>query len=313
MLKARSVFAAKVETTMGTAESLTGTDAVYDAYDVVMNPQITKVVRPSQLSFEPIGSVSNGHIGQVGFKTDLVWDGTSTLPSMFEVLFPACGWVKSSTTFKAFTSPPGTADGVKTLTLQAYIDGTLRMLAGAVGDWTWYLPTGRPSYIEWVFTGIWQDVTDAALLNPTTPTAKAVRFNTASTCTWDSVSIASTEQFVIASGNTVSMAYSAATASGYKHGYISNRLSTIRGNPESVLVATQDRFLKSKENTQAALAITFLGNGTSTVGFSAPKASIQTITETVREGLLCDDILWQCNKNASAENEALAITFTAST
>jgi hypothetical protein len=89
-------------------------------------------------------------------------------------------------------------------------------------------------------------------------------------------------------------------------------MTTIRGNPETVLVATQDRFLQSKNNTQAALAITFLGNGTSTVGFSAPKASIQTIVEAVREGLVCDDILWQCNKNASAENEALSIAFTAS-
>lgn len=311
MLQARSVFAANVEATAGTAESLSAPNAVYDVFDLRANQSFQKTRRPSQLSFEPLGSVTQGYVGQFSFKTDVVWDGTSTLPAMFEVLMPACGWVKTSTTFYPITAPPGVS-GVKTATLHAYIDGTLRKLVGAMGDWVWYLPTGRPSYIEWTFTGIWQPVTDTALLNPTTPTAKAVRFNTTNACSFASQSIAAAEQFVISSGNTIAMAYSSDTASGYKHAIVASRNTTIRGNPESVVVATQDRHLMCQDNTQEALAIEFLGNGTSKIGFSAPKASIESIADAPRDGLQCDDILWQCNKNASAENQALAITFTAS-
>jgi hypothetical protein len=311
MLTARSVFAANVEATAGTAESLDATHAVYDVYDLQANQAIQKTRRPSQLSFEPLGSVSQGYVGQFSFKTDVVWDGTATLPAMFDVLLPACGFAKTGSTFYSITAPPGST-GVKTATMHAYIDGTLRKLVGAMGDWVWYLPTGRPSYIEWTFTGIWQPVTDTGLLNPTTPTAKAVRFNTTNACTYNAVSIAETEQFVVASGNTIAMAYSTNTASGYKHAIVAARVSTIRGNPESCLVATQDRYLMCQNNDQAALAIEFLGNGTSKIGFSAPKAGIETITSAPRDGLACDDILWACNKNASNENQALAIAFTAS-
>jgi len=312
MLRARSVFAAKIETTPGTAESLTASDAVYDVYDLNPNDTAQKTVRPSQLSFEPLGSVSGAYVGQFSFKTDWVWDGSSTLPAMIDVLMPACGWVKSGSVFKPQVAIPGSS-GVKTVTLNGYVDGVLKQLVGAAGDWTWYLPTGRPSYIEWVFTGIWSDVIDESLLNPTTPTAKPIRFNTTNSCSFDSVSIAATEQFVISSGNTVAMKYASNTASGFSHAFVANRLTTVRGNPESCLVATQNRYGMSRANTQAALAIEFLCNGTSKVGFAAPKASIQTIAPVARDGIECDDILWHCNKNASAENESMSITFTAST
>ena len=63
LLKRRRVFAAKVETTIGTAESLTGAEGVYNAYNVMIQPKISMTPRESQGGFGMLTSVPQGLAG----------------------------------------------------------------------------------------------------------------------------------------------------------------------------------------------------------------------------------------------------------
>ena len=158
MLKRRRVMAAKTEVTPGTAVSLANADGAFNAYDVMIQATIDVEEREAQGAFNRLSGVPGARTGTVTFRTDLGWDGTATLPTWATILLPACGWVNSAGTLTPRSEAPGT--NVKTLTLGVYEDGVLKTLAGAAGTFVLNCPTGKMAFIEWTFTGVWQDVPD---------------------------------------------------------------------------------------------------------------------------------------------------------
>jgi hypothetical protein len=68
------------------------------------------------------------------------------------------------------------------------------------------------------------------------------------------------EQITIDAGNEVVMLEDATQASGFLHGIITNRRPAITANPESVLVATQNRHNIWTTSTAYALQITLDGH-----------------------------------------------------
>jgi hypothetical protein len=99
-------------------------------------------------------------------------------------------------------------------------------------------------------------------------------------------------------------------ASGFIHGIIVDRRPTIQANPESVLVATQNRHNIWTTYTPYAIQITLDGPSTSTLGITAPKAQILNIQEADRNRVVVDDIEFLCTKNGATQNEELYFTFT---
>ena len=99
MLKRKRVFAAKIEATPGTAESLTNTEGAFNAYNVMAQATIAMEEREGQGGFNYLSAVPGAYGGTLSFRTDLGWDGTSTEPTWASVLLPACGWVDTSGTF----------------------------------------------------------------------------------------------------------------------------------------------------------------------------------------------------------------------
>lgn len=307
LLKRVRTLAAKVEATPGTAESLTASEGVFNAYDVMIQPSIAMTDREGSGSFNYLTSISEGHTATVTFKTDIPWDGTATEPTVFSVLMPACGWIESTNVWKPRSEAPGS--NVKTLTLGVYINGLLKSIKGAVGTWVMTLPTGRFVTIEWTFTGIYIEPTDTAIITPTYPTTNPLRFASAAACTFNSVAM-QVEQITIDAGNEVIMLEDPTQASGFLHGLIVNRRPTINANPESVLVATQNRHNVWTTSTPYAIQITLDGPTTSTLGITAPKAQIINIQEADRNRVVVDDVEFLCTKNGSTQNEELYFTFT---
>jgi len=309
LLKRKRVLAAKIESTPGTAESLTAAEAAFNCYDIMIQTETELEKREGQGSYGMRASVPGGYKGRITFKHDASWDGTATEPSWADTFLPACGWVKSGQVFTPRTEAPGS--NVKTLTIGVYIDGVLKLLRGCVGTFKLNCPTGKAAFLEFDFMGIWQSPTDTAILAPTYPTAQPLRFAT-STTTWNSVDLL-VENLTLDSGNTMMLRESSGTAAGFSAGLITNRIVTITGNPEAKLVATQDRYGKLLDMSEHALTWSLDGPTNSVITINAPKAQIQSISEADRENMVVDEITWQANRNGSSVDEECSITFTAAT
>lgn len=313
LLKRKRVLAAKVETTVGTAETLTASDAAFNAYDVMIQPTIEVESREGQGAFNYLAGVPGARSGTATFRTDLGWDGTATMPSWASVFFPACGWVETSQVFNPTTEAPGS--NVKTLTIASYQDGKKRLLTGAAGTFTVNLPAGRTGFIEWEFQGVWGGETDTAILAPTYPTASAIRFASAA-ATYNSVDL-TVENVTFNAGNQVVLREDASTAAGLVSAIVTNREPRITCNPESVLVATQDRIAAWTGATESAFSVAIDGPApsatTSTITFSAAKAQIINNQEGDRNRIVVDDLEFSCNKNSTTNDQELQITFAEST
>jgi len=307
LLKRIRTLAAKIETTPGTAESLTNAEGAFNAYDIMLQPSIAMTDREGSGSFNHLTAISEGQTATMTFRTDLPWDGTATEPTIFSVLMPACGWTETTNVWKPRSEAPGT--NVKTVTLGVYVDGLLKTIKGAVGSWVMTLPTGRMITIEWTFTGVYVEPTSTAIIAPTYPTTDPLRFAAATACTFNSVAM-KVEQITIDAGNEVVMLEDPTQASGFIHGIITNRRPTINANPESVLTAAQNRHNIWTTSTAYAIQITLDGPSTSTLGITAPKAQIINIQEADRNRVVVDDIEFLCTKNGATQNEELYFTFT---
>jgi hypothetical protein len=309
LLKRKRVLAAKIETTPGTAETLAGADASFNVYNIIAQQEIEMESREAQGGFGMHTSLSGGRKGRITFSVDASWDGTATEPSWADTFLPACGWVKAGQVFTPRTEVPGT--NVKTLTMAIYQDGELKKLSGAAGTFQMVCPTGRTAYFTFDFQGIWVAPEAAAILAPTYPTPLGLRYAT-STTTWDSEPLC-LENITLDSGNTVILKECAANVSGYDYALVTNRVVTVTGNPEAISSGDYDRFAKHLSNSEASLTWNLDGPTNSVLTITAPKAQIVDIKEGDRNGLVVDDITWQCNRNGSNIDQEISMTFTAST
>lgn len=307
LLKRKRVFAAKIESTIGTAESLTSADGAFNVYDLMIQPTIAVEDRPAQGSFNQLPGTPGARLGTATFRTDVGYDG-SAIPTWASVLLPACGWVNSSGTFTPRSEAPGS--NVKTVTIGGYVDGVFKTIYGAVGDWRAICPNGRLASIEWTFQGLWGAPTDVALISPTYPTETALRY-AAATSTFNAASLC-VENITFSAGNTIKMIECGDSATGFKHAIITDRRPMVTANPEATLVATDNRYGDWLASTEGELSVELDGPSTSTVEFNAPKAQIRNSQEGDREGLVIDDVEWSCNRNGTTDDEELQLVFTAS-
>jgi len=309
LLRRKRVLAAAIETTIGTAETLDASDAAFNVYNALINPNITMIQREGQGSFNYLTPIPSGYSGTATFRTYLEWDGTATEPAWAETFLPACGWVKSGQVYTPRSEAPGS--NVKTLTIGLYEDGVRKSLAGCAGSFVVTLPTGNPGYIDWTFLGVIQDEVDEAILAPTYPTDKPMRF-AGGLAEWNDVNLC-VSQATINSGNNVILRECPTTEAGYISAIITDRRPTINVDPEAVTVAAQGRWAAWLAMTEYALELDIGGPGNSVLSFDAPKATIINKQEGDRSGMVVDEIEFQANKNAATHDQELSITFTAAT
>lgn len=298
-------IAAKVETTPGTAESLTASDGTFDVYEPTIQATIEMNERNSQGSFGKYSQIAGPRMGVVTFSSD-VTIGATALPEWASTFLPACGWVESTNVFTPRSEAPG--DNVKTLTIGVYENGVLKQIAGATGTFRIVCPAGRLASIEWTFTGVWQEPTDVALISPTYPADTPLRFASA-TCTYGGTA-QKVENVTVDAANNVVMREDPTTATGYSTAIITDRYPRITANPESALVGDDDHYGDWIANAEAAWAVTLNGPSSSSLAISAPAAQIINCQEGDRNGVQIDDIEWAVNKNGANKDQELSLTFT---
>lgn len=305
LLRRKSVFAAKVETTIGTAESLTGAEGVYNARDFEIQPTVAVTRREGQGGFNYLPGIPEGMMGTCKIVHDLTYNGTD-IPTWASVLLPACGWVDSAGTFSPKTEAPGS--NVKTLTIGHYKDGKRALLSGAMGTFKIVAQTGKVAYIEFTFTGKYSsNETDTAIISPTYPSVLPLRV-AAGALTWNSVALC-TSSVEIDAGNTVIMreCVNATDRSGYVSALVTNRAPVITADPESVLVATQDRDALWLTSSPQAFSLQ-IGSSGSSITIAAPKAQLENKQQGNRSDMLIDNLTWLATAGSSVDTE-LTIAF----
>lgn len=305
LLRRKAVFAAAIEGTIGTAETLDGTDGVFNARDFSLQPNIAMTRREGQGGFNYLTSIPEGMTGTCTIVHDLTYNGTD-IPTWASVLLPACGWVDATGTFSPKSEGPGS--NVKTLTIGHYKDGKRSLLSGAMGTFKIVCPTGKVAYIEFTFTGKYSsNETDTAIIAPTYPTVSPLRF-AAGALTWNSVALC-TSNVEVDAGNSVIMreCVNATDRSGYVSALVTNRAPVITADPESVLVATQDRDSLWLTPTAQAFSMQIGASG-SAITIAAPKAQLENKQQGNRNDMMTDDLTWLCTQGSSADTE-LTIAF----
>lgn len=305
LLRRRAVFAAKVETTIGTAESLTGAEGAFNARDFTIQPNVPITRREGQGGFNYLPGIAEGMQGTCTVTMDMDYDGT-TVPTWASVLLPACGWVQTTGVFSPLSEGPGT--NVKTITIGHYKDGKRALLSGAMGTFKIMAPTGKMASIEFTFTGKYStNETDTALIAPTYPTTLPLRV-AAGALTWNSVALC-TSNVEVDAGNSVIMreCMNATDRSGFVSAIVTNRQPVITADPESELVATQDRDALWLTSSPQAFSIQIGVAGTS-ITVAAPKAQLENKQQGNRNDMMTDDLTWLATKGSAADTE-LTITF----
>jgi hypothetical protein len=305
LLRRRAVFAAKVEATIGTAESLTTSEAAFNARDFTIQPNVPITRREGQGGFNYLPGIAEGMQGTCTVTMDMAYDGT-TVPTWASVLLPACGWVATAGVFSPLSEGPGT--NVKTITIGHYKDGKRSLLSGAMGTFKIMAPTGKMASIEFTFTGKYStNETDTALIAPTYPTTLPLRV-AAGALTWNSVALC-TSNVEVDAGNSVIMreCMNAADRSGFVSAIVTNRQPVITADPESELVATQDRDALWLTSSPQAFSMQIGVTGTS-ITVAAPKAQLENKQQGNRNDMMADDLTWLATKGSAADTE-LTITF----
>lgn len=307
LLRRRAVFAAKTETTVGTAETITASEGAYNARDFSIQPTVAVTRREGQGGFNYLAGIPEGMMGTCTIVHDLSYDGT-TIPTWASVLLPACGWVDTAGTFSPVSEGPGGSGGVKTLTLAHYKDGKRSLLSGAMGTFKISCPTGKMAFITFTFTGKYSsNETDTAIIAPTYPSTLPLRFSPG-VLTWNSVNLC-TSNVEVDAGNSVIMreCVDASDRSGYKSAIVTNRAPVITADPESELVATNP--LESKWLTSVPEAFSMrIGVSGSSIVIAAPKAQLENKQQGNRSDMMTDDLTWLATAGTTVDDE-LTIAF----
>lgn len=305
LLLKKAVLGGKIESTIGTAEALAAADCTINAYNVVINPETEVEQREGQGGFGKLASIPGARRGRATFSVDLAYDG-SAVPAWASTYLPACGLVLSTATYKPRTEVPGS--NVKTVTIAAFIDGVRRQIYGAVGNARFVLPTGRMGRIEFDFQGVYSDEADVAIPSSINYVNTLPLRVSGGATSWASSNIC-LESATIDLGNVITARECSTSAAGIDSFVITDRNIRVTGNPESKLIATQNRYGQFRDATEGILSFTIAGPTTSTVVFSMPKAQIVSKPMGDRNGIMIDQIEWQANKNVDTADEELSFTF----
>ena len=300
LLTRQRVFAAKAEATTGTAESLTATDGAYNVFEPDFTPEITMNDRPGQSALSVLPSVAGTLMGRYTFETELTGDGGSGASGgSWETLLTACGFDESTNTFTPAT------DATVTLTMASYEDGRRRLLVGAMGTFTMTFTAGNPVRIAWEFAGKLGAHADVAIIEPTRPTLIPPTFKSA-TLTVGAVAY-KISQMTITQNAEVVMREDATDATGIHAAYIVSRGVMVSMDPEAVLHATVDWHAAWRAGTEYALNCVVGSDANNTITITAPKMQIRNNPVGDRNGILVDNLEFQCNRSAAAGDDELQI------
>ncbi len=311
LLKTNRVLLAKLESTVGTPESLVASDGTFCAYDIEINPNIDFQQRTQQGGMSHLAGKTGSESCQLSFKMNLYGDGAAGVPDWADIFLPACGMVKDGQIFKPSSKGVGTLSTTpRSLTMGVYQDnnGLKKSLVGATGNVRFSFAAGQMVVLEFAFSGVWQDVIDnASLPEPNYPDDLPLSCLGA-TMTLGGVSIPCWASLAIDLGNEVSLRPCATQAKGFVSSLITARRVTGTIDPESAQVSVFDPYSDWTSSNESALSLS-VSDTVDTITIAAPKAQFTNVQEADRNGMQTDAVSFQCNADTDAGDDELSLTF----
>lgn len=295
-----SLVAAKVETTTGTAESLTGTDASLICRNASLQPNDTYVRRERIGGQGNIKGVPGPRTGTFTGQFEAVGSGTDgTSPAYALAFFPACNLVESTGIWTPTT-------GAGTVTIGMYQDGKLKILYGARGDLKLIVAPGEVPVWEVSMQGLYNELTDTALLSPTFPTVLPDLTNRTFTINSYAAVISRME---IAMNNVVGLREDAGNTSngGIRCAKITNRDPMATFDPEETATGTIDWDALYEASSEHDFSYQIGSTAGNVIQVTSTTAQVRKRPNGNRDGVLTRDI--EVGFNEAAATAPFTITF----
>ncbi len=307
------VIAGKVESTKGTAETLTASEATMVISQANYTPDIVMVEREIlSASLSKFSALSGTKAGAIAVRTELKGAAAAgTAPKIGEFL-KAAGFSETVVASTSVTYNP-ISTGVETITVGEYSDddastGLRHLIAGAAARSCRISGNvGEPMFVDMEFFGKYQDTTDVAPLAPTLDTlAPPVLLGATFTIGGYAANISN---ITIDYAPSVALRSDITEATGWDHALIVDRTPTISFDAEQPLVATYDFLGIMKAATEGALSLAYGSDAGNTITITAPKVQYTSISEGDRNGIATFQVEGRLNRDSSADDE-LVIAFT---
>lgn len=300
MISRRKTIAIGIETTKGTAVSLSAAmsnSVVYDAKMTVGDIFGEGEREPGLSSSGTLESVPGPQMGQFSFTSDVVFNDL-TMTGL-----QACGMVVSGAgPYTAVPSADTTAH--KTVTAALWEGGRKKLMRGCSGNAVIRASgAGQRLQIDWTFSGIFDSVTDEAM--PSDVIGGKGWRNAGVAFTLGGAAVPLFDGFDINLGAEVAEVEDNTDATAIDHYLVAQVKPRLTIAPQADLVANHDAYGKFLAGTAEAMSMVFTDAASKTLTITAPKAQRISIGDEERERKLIDPI--ECMLHVSSGNDQLSI------
>jgi hypothetical protein len=303
-------LAVATESVKGTAETLEAADVVILAEDVTFAYAPQELARnPYRNHISPMASVPGARIGTMTARVEFKGSGTATTPPSIGLLLKGCGFAEDVQTASVVYTPVSTDALSSTLTMAAYMDGTCFKMYGARGNLSLAFNANQLVYGDFTFTGIFDGLTDTAMLGGTFESTIPVPWYNAS-LSWNfgaSYVPSCISALSLDLNNTVTIRQCANATYGLTYALITARDYGGTVDPDAVLVTTQDWMGHLGTPTTGSLAFSVGTEAGNTIAFAAPAFQVTSLTPGDRDGIRTWMLPYKLR--GSSGNDELTITF----
>lgn len=301
-------IAAKVESTEGTAESLSASDGDILATNIKWQHGIPMYGRASRsATFSKFPRVAGAQMATLTFDVELYGNG-GTAPG-YGALLSACSIVGATVSTTYTLTPTSTAASIPSLTIGSYVDGRLRKMVGARGMVKLSAKTGEPMIASFTFQGVDVAPTDTTILADATFTTTSKNPPAFMGANFSLGGLSSSEALLksieIDYGVGLTMRSDANASTGYRSCALVGRDVTGTVVIEMPLVSEHAPVSIQIANTTGALAFAF-GNSSDKISGAAPVVQYLDVQEDDDGELLTATIKFACCR--SSGNDELVLT-----
>ena len=309
ILSRRAVIAAKEEATEGTAETLAAADANFLVVEPRWTPDISLFKRANvDSSLSPFSSVPGTRQASLSFKVEIKGSGTAGTAPALGKLIKACGFAVTNVPVTSDTYDPISTTPVS-LTIALFKDGLKHQIRGARGSMKYDGKVGEPGMLEFTFLGVYDGVTDVALLvgSGIETTLPPALLSAAFTIQGFAAKIAALS---IDMANAVELRSDISKAEGFFSAVITGREPKGSMDPEDELVATHDWHGIWIAGTEGLLTFVHGATGGNICTITGPKAQYARVAEGDRGGIATRGLDFLLNRSLAAGDDEVKLAFT---
>lgn len=313
----QKVLLVKEETEYGSDPTPTvGANAV-DAVDIKVNYAGDVVERGLQrASISPVGAKLGKRWIEVTFTCEVKGSGTPGVAPAIGDLLEACGFAESigSTGGSSSCVYEPASTGIKSVTIYVYDIQTassgnsrLHKITGARGSVNLVCEAGQVAKLEFKMSGLYNAMTDVTTPGAASYESTSPPIVNSASFTLNSVSDLVAQSVNIDMANDVQPREDVNSSGGIKGFEITARKPAGSFNPEAVLAATYDFLTDWTAATERALSVIIGSAAGNKCTVSAPKVTVDAISEGDRNGIRTEDIPFRCGLNSG--DDEVSFTF----